>query len=273
MLKTRIITAVLLIAALLPALFLASNFTWAAVMLVASVLALYEWARLINLSKTMAMVYALVCAALGAVLLALLAKLGFHWLFSQSLFAFVVSTAFWFLVVPFLLKKWVVVESKARLMLIGFLMIAPLWLAFICAKGANPWLLLTLLATIWIADSAAYFAGKNFGKHKLAPNISPGKTWEGVLGALVGVTILGLVLTLSGLVTQLAVFPLLWLVAGLGVVGDLFESLIKRQFGKKDSGTLLPGHGGILDRIDGLLPSLPIAVLVIYLFHYFQAVS
>jgi phosphatidate cytidylyltransferase len=269
MLKTRIITAVLLISALLPALFLASNFTWATMMLAVSVLALYEWAKLINLSQTISLVYALVCAVLGVVLLSLMAELGFHWLVNQALIAFVISTAFWLLVVPLLLKKWVVVESKARLMLVGLLMIAPLWLALIFAKDADPWLLLTLLATIWIADSAAYFAGKNFGEHKLAPNISPGKTWEGVLGALLAVTALGLVLTMSGLVTKMAVFPLLWIVAGLGVVGDLFESLIKRQFGKKDSGTLLPGHGGILDRIDGLLPSLPIAVLMIYLFHYF----
>ena len=268
MLKTRIITAALLIAALLPALFMASNFIWAAMMLV-----VYEWAKLVNLSRLISIGYALVYAALGIVLLIAISTLGFHWLMSQSLIVFVVSTVFWFLVVPFLMKKCVVVENKVLLMLIGFLLIAPLWLALIFAKGADPWLLLTLLATIWLADSAAYFAGKNFGKHKLAPNISPGKTWEGVLGALLAVTVLGFVLMISGRVTSLAVFPLLWLVAGLGVVGDLFESLIKRQFGKKDSGTLLPGHGGILDRIDGLLPSLPIAVLMIYLFHYFQAVS
>jgi len=156
-------------------------------------------------------------------------------------------------------------------MVIGFLMIMPLWLALIFAKGANPWFLLGLLATIWIADTSAYFAGKNFGKHKLAPNISPGKTWEGVLGAFIGVTLFTAILYGSAQVTNLAIFPLLWVVTALGVVGDLFESLIKRQFNKKDSGNLLPGHGGILDRIDGLLPSLPIAVLATYLFNYFQA--
>ena len=273
MLKTRIITAALLIAALLPALFVASNFTWAAIMLAVSILALYEWAKLINLSPTISIAYALVCATLGIVLLILMEQFGFHWLFYQSLIVFVISATFWLLLVPILLRKCFIVENKLLLMLIGFFMIAPLWLAFIFAKGANPWLLLTLLATIWIADSAAYFAGKRFGKHKLAPSISPGKTWEGVLGALLAVTIFGLILTMAELVTHLAIFPLLWIVAALGVVGDLFESLIKRQFGKKDSGNLLPGHGGILDRIDGLLPSLPIAVLSIYLFYYFQAVS
>ncbi|MFT6395217.1 MAG: phosphatidate cytidylyltransferase [Methylophilaceae bacterium] len=273
MLKTRIITATLLIAALLPAMFMASSFTWAAMMLVVSILAVYEWAKLVNLSQVVSIGYALVYAALGIALLMAISTLGFHWLMSLSFIVFVGSAFFWLLVVPLLMKKCVVVENKVLLMLIGFLLIAPLWLALIFAKGADPWLLLTLLATIWLADSAAYFAGKNFGKHKLAPNISPGKTWEGVLGALLAVTVLGFVLMISGRVTSLAVFPLLWLVAGSGVVGDLFESLIKRQFGKKDSGTLLPGHGGILDRIDGLLPSLPIAVLMIYLFYYFQAVS
>lgn len=273
MLKTRIITALLLIAALLPALFVASNFTWAAMMLVVSILALYEWAKLIDLSQNMSIGYALICAIPGGILLMLMGSVGFHWLFNQSLIIFVLSAGFWFLIVPILMRKYIIVENKMLLMLIGLFLIAPIWLALIFAKGANPWLLLTLLATIWIADSAAYFAGKHFGKHKLAPSISPGKTWEGVFGALIAVTALGVVLYLSGLVNYVAVFPLLWLVAGLGVVGDLFESLIKRQFGKKDSGNLLPGHGGILDRIDGLLPSLPIAVLVIYLFHYFQAVS
>ena len=158
---------------------------------------------------------------------------------------------------------------------LGFLLIASLWLALICAKGADPLLLLILLATIWIADSAAYFAGKNFGKHKLAPHISPGKTWEGVFGALIAVTIFGVILYLNeGLgFHKILVFPALWIITSLGVVGDLFESLMKRQANLKDSGQLLPGHGGILDRVDGIIPSLPIAILMIYTYSYFNSVA
>jgi phosphatidate cytidylyltransferase len=273
MLKTRIITAIILIAAFLPALFLASNIVWALIMLAVSVAAIYEWANLINLPKRLSLFYSAIYVAFGAILLILLEHYGFHWLFYQSLLIFAMSVILWLLLVPVLLAKYFILQNKTGLMVLGFLTIMPLWLALIFAKGANPWLLLSLLATIWIADSTAYFAGKNFGKHKLAPSISPGKTWEGVLGAFIGVTIFATVLYCSGLTTNVAVFPLLWIVTALGVVGDLFESLIKRQFNKKDSGNSLPGHGGILDRIDGLLPSLPIAVLAIYLFNYFQAVS
>ena len=158
-------------------------------------------------------------------------------------------------------------------MVIGFLVVVPLSLALIVVKSANAWLLLTLMAAIWVADSAAYFAGKQFGQRKLAPSISPGKTWEGVFGALIGVTLLAAILYGNDWLSNVPVFPLLWIVAVLGVIGDLFESLIKRQFNKKDSGNTLPGHGGILDRIDGLLPSLPIAVLVIYLFNCYQVPS
>ena len=148
----------------------------------------------------------------------------------------------------------------------------PLWLALVCAKIVDPKLVLALLATIWIADSAAYFAGKNFGKHKLAPSISPGKTWEGVAGALVGVTLFGIILYFSFGIHTLALFPGLWLVTLLGVAGDLFESMMKRQMNLKDSGNLLPGHGGILDRIDGVIPSFPIAILMIYAYNYFVSV-
>ena len=145
----------------------------------------------------------------------------------------------------------------------------PLWLALVCAKIVDPELVLVLLATIWIADSAAYFAGKTFGKHKLAPNISPGKTWEGVAGALIGVTVFGAILYLGLGIKTIAIFPGLWLVTLLGVAGDLFESMIKRQMNLKDSGSLLPGHGGILDRIDGVIPSFPIAIMMIYTYNYF----
>lgn len=273
MLKTRIITAVLLVAAFLPILFMSSNMTWATITLIISLLAVYEWAKLINLTTVAAGLYTLLCGVVGAVFLYFLAGNGFHWLIYQSLFIFVLALALWVFVVPILLTKLITIENKFLLALLGIFLLTPLWLALISLKGIDPWLLLTLLSTIWIADTAAYFSGKNFGKHKLAPSVSPGKTWEGVLGALLGVTVFGGALYFSGLVSSWAIFPLLWLVTVLGVAGDLFESLIKRQVNKKDSGNILPGHGGILDRIDGLVPSLPIAVLMIYLFNYFQVGS
>lgn len=273
MLKTRIITAVVLVAAFLPALFLTSTMTWAIVMLVVSLLALFEWAKLIDMTQASAVVYTLVCGMLGAAVLSMMKVNGFHWLLYQSLMAFVIALGLWLLIVPILLTKFIVVQNKLFLLLLGFLLILPLWLALISAKLLDPLLLLALLSTIWIADTAAYFSGKNFGKHKLAPSISPGKTWEGVIGALIAVSVFGVILWLSGAISTIAIVPLLWLVAVLGVIGDLFESLIKRQVNKKDSGNLLPGHGGILDRIDGLIPSLPIAILMIYLFNYYQVGS
>ncbi len=270
MLKTRIITALLLVTVLLPILFLSSNIVWAFVTLAISLLAVNEWGRLINLTPKKVIYYSIISTALGGAFLWTMAVNGFHWLIYQSLFIFVLTLVFWVLGVPILLTKFVTIHNQYLLAIIGLFLIVPLWLALICLKGIDPWLLLTLLMTIWIADTAAYFSGKHFGKHKLAPSISPGKTWEGVLGALIGVTIFGGILYFNMLVSTWAIFVLLWLVTILGVGGDLFESLIKRQMNKKDSGDLLPGHGGILDRIDGLIPSLPIAVLIIYLFNYFQ---
>jgi phosphatidate cytidylyltransferase len=125
------------------------------------------------------------------------------------------------------------------------------------------------MAVVWIADIAAYFAGRRFGKRKLAPTISPGKTWEGVWGALVAVAAYALLLVAvapsafapAGPAAMAAFVAFLPLLAALSVVGDLFESLLKRQAGVKDSGALLPGHGGVLDRVDALLAAMPFAAL------------
>ena len=270
MLKTRIITAGLLIAAFIPALFMLNNTLWAFCMLTISLLALQEWGVMIKLSKLQNSLY-LVLAGLGGIFVVwLMTQYGFHLFFFKSLMVFFVAALFWLFIVPFWFKSRYLVSDKIVMALLGLLLIASLWLALICAKSADPALLLVLLATIWIADSAAYFAGKNFGKNKLAPTISPGKTWEGVFGALIAVTVFGAVLYFGFDFKEWAIFPALWIITLLGVAGDLFESMIKRQAKLKDSGSLLPGHGGILDRIDGLIPSLPIAILMIYLFHYFN---
>jgi phosphatidate cytidylyltransferase len=136
---------------------------------------------------------------------------------------------------------------------------------------------LSALCIVWVADIGAYFAGRNFGKRKLAPSISPGKTWEGVYGGLVGVALLAALWLLvidralpvdgpsvfAQIESRLGVVGLIFgcaVLAGLSVVGDLFESLVKRAAGAKDSSRLLPGHGGVLDRIDALLPVLPAAM-------------
>ncbi len=264
MLKTRIITALGLLAVFIPALFYLPNIYWVIGTLIISLLALYEWAGMIQLSSKQRNIYLVVAAFAGSLLVYLITQQGFHWFFFQSLNIFFMAALFWLFIVPFwMAKKWYF-HNKWLMSALGLLLMAAMWMAFICAKGADPWLLLSLLATIWIADSAAYFVGKNFGKHKLAPNISPGKTWEGVMGALIAVTIFAAVLHACFDEIPFAIFPLLWVVTLLGVLGDLFESLMKRHANLKDSGDMLPGHGGILDRIDGIIPSLPIAILIIY---------
>ena len=130
-------------------------------------------------------------------------------------------------------------------------------------------LLLGIMATVWIADTAAYFTGRAFGKNKLAAVISPGKTWEGVAGAVLGVFIYALIWHQMTDDQSLATFliPLLLVLTALGVIGVLFESMMKRQAGLKDSGNILPGHGGILDRIDALTSTLPVAMLTFILFY------
>ena len=275
MLKTRVITAVLLFAFFIPALFILGNVSWAYAMLVFCLLGLYEWGGMIQLSSMQNKFYVVFAAFAGLLGVYLLQQFGFHQFFFNSLLVFVIVAIFWFFVVPIWFKTKTVIGNKLLMSALGLLLIASLWLALICAKGADPLLLLLLLATIWIADSAAYFAGKNFGKHKLAPHISPGKTWEGVLGAMIAVTAFGAIIYFNdGLgFHQMVVFPGLWLIVGLGVVGDLFESLMKRQANLKDSGHLLPGHGGILDRVDGIIPSLPIAILMIYTNSYFNTIA
>jgi phosphatidate cytidylyltransferase len=128
--------------------------------------------------------------------------------------------------------------------------------------GGGHWLLGTL-ALVWAADIGAYFAGRRFGRHKLAPAVSPGKTWEGVAGGAAAALVAGaLALAATGRIGSFW-WGALAVIVALSVVGDLFESVVKRTVGVKDSGTLLPGHGGVLDRIDGVLPALPFAAAVL----------
>jgi phosphatidate cytidylyltransferase len=184
------------------------------------------------------------------------------------------SVAFWILVVPLWLRfKWTLAGNDFVGYLLGALVILPTWAAMVALHAVSTWLMLAVMALVWVADISAYFTGRAFGKHKLAPTISPGKTWEGVIGALVGVLIYGgAVLSFSPLKDKMPLgAPLLGLLlivlTLVSVMGDLYESLLKRQAGIKDSSQLLPGHGGILDRIDALTSTLPLAALILYFVH------
>ena len=187
--------------------------------------------------------------------------------------AYLFSAVLWLIVVPAWLMSGVKVKHRGLMMLVGWLVLVPTGLAMIDLRAwaPSPWMLLFVMGIVWVADSAAYFAGRKYGKTKLAPNISPGKTWEGVAGAILGVSIyVALVWSFSEEFSRLQILPAMMLTAwwwvALAVMGDLFESAIKRQAGVKDSGALLPGHGGLLDRIDALTSTLPLAMLAL-LFH------
>lgn len=270
MLKTRIFTAIVLLGLFLPALFWLPLLAWAAIMLGLTLVCLHEWAGFLQMSKSQARSYLLVSAALGMAVLFLLLQQGFHWFFYHALHVFALATVFWLVIVPVALFLNTFSKNKAVNAVAGWALIMSLWLALVAAKEVNPFVLLTIISTIWLADSAAYFAGKQFGRHKLAPAISPGKTWEGVYGALFAVAIYATVLKLSGAVSTWWILPGLWLVTIAGVYGDLFESFFKRRANLKDSGRFLPGHGGFLDRVDGVIPALPIGLCLLFWFHYWQ---
>ena len=269
MLKTRVITALVLMALLLPSLFYSSQAGWALLVAGSIGVAAWEWGALLGWQSVrrivLGIVTALICITLSvlapeAIGAAELAAPAQPWV----LLAYAVAAVFWCLVMPFWLKnKWSLGGLSG--LLVGAVVLLPTWLAMVQLRMLGAGALLGIFAVVWMADIAAYFSGKAFGKHKLAPTISPGKTWEGAIGAGVGVVIYGLVVRqLFGL----EFMPVaLWIAALVGVtavsiVGDLYESLLKRKAGIKDSSNILPGHGGVLDRIDSLTSTLPVVALV-----------
>lgn len=268
MLRTRVLTSIVLMAGFLAAVFLLPTIYWAFLMLLFIAVAFWEWAGMAAFSKSWRVIYVVIMAILGA-MVALADNIAMPALQPQVMFySILVAVFFWLILTP----AWLIARFEIRqpilLAIIGIVILFPTWLALVSMRDISPWLLLMVMAAVWIADSAAYFAGKRFGKRKLAPKISPGKTWEGVFGAWLAVSVYGLILCLSMSLTYWVIVGLLGITV-LSIMGDLLESLIKRQAGVKDSGTLLPGHGGILDRIDGLTSSLPLVMFFIYFPTYF----
>ena len=186
------------------------------------------------------------------------------------------SALFWLaLAPPWVIARWPT-QWRVPMAFVGWVVLLGAWVALVELQARSPWLVLAAMAIVWIADTAAYFTGRAFGRHKLAPNVSPGKTWEGVYGAWAAVAVYALLLVPFaaragwGLPVSAGTIAL-WLgfvlvLASVSVVGDLFESLLKRHAGVKDSGALLPGHGGVLDRTDALLAAMPIAAVAAQVF-------
>jgi phosphatidate cytidylyltransferase len=270
MLKTRALTAAVLLAVFGAALFLLPRAGWIAFCDLLLAIAVWEWGALASLQKTGRYCYtvALVLLFLSPLLLAGPEAGG--GLYAPA-WAYYAAGVFWVLLAPLWIWRRAFVASQTVLLAIGLLVLLPACAALIDLRSRHPALLLAVLGTVWISDSAAYFVGRRFGRRKLAPWISPGKTWEGVAGALVAVALYALAWAAFGAPenpwvggghAMAAWFAAVLLgLAVVGIIGDLLESLIKRQAGVKDSGTLLPGHGGILDRIDAPVAVLPLAVL------------
>ena len=259
MLKTRIVTATVLLLLFCAALFGLSQAGWALALLVLVTACGWEWGGLSGWTTLARFLYSAALSAVCAVL---------WWVAPASInWAWWSAVLLWFVVAPFWLWRGAKVRSPLIMALTGLAALVPLWLALVKLHD-RAGLMLILLTILWVSDTAAYACGRAWGKHKLAVSISPGKTWEGFFGAAAAVTLyygglhfaqVQLPALLHGL-TGLAVFLLLMV---LGVEGDLFESWVKRTAGVKDSGALLPGHGGVLDRFDALMAAMPMAVLLL----------
>lgn len=276
-LATRIVTACALLVLVLLALFALPPRLFALVVLAALLGAADEWARLARLAGASRVLFAAGTLLIaGYLLLAPAARFDDGWPPGVVLAVGGVASAFWLVVAtPWVLVRWDPKQPLVRVVS-GWIVLTGAFVALVSMQVRSPWLVLAAMAIVWIADTAAYFTGRAIGRHRLAPQVSPGKTWEGVAGALAGVAIYALALVplaqragyrgASGPAALVAWVVLALALAGLSIVGDLYESLLKRQAGVKDSGRLLPGHGGILDRIDALVAAMPPASIAALLF-------
>ncbi len=278
MLVTRILTAIVLLAILLPALFAGSVVPFAVVVLVLMAAGGWEWGRLQGLGQPASLAVGAACVLLCA------ASWAGGWTARPLPWLWAAAGAGWVLCGAWLLRHgvegWPRIPHPVRLAG-GVLALWLAWLAAVQARTIGINFLLSVLVLVWVADIFAYFAGRAFGlrftRSKLAPSISPGKSWEGVWGGMAGVVVLAVAWAAAdgawqalvpSFYTRLAAKGWWLLVIGavfmacMSVVGDLVESLVKRSAGAKDSSRLLPGHGGVLDRVDALLPTLPLAMML-----------
>ena len=272
MLRTRIVTAAFLFFAFFLALFFLPPIGWVAFATLVAAIAAWEWGALMSLSCSlrvfMAIGFVAICALVSVLAPTALGIdgefLGAAWQLGR--WFYVPAAAFWLLGVPWWLsRRWSLPKNLVGLA-VGTIVLLPTWLALVQLRQAGPLLLIAIMAVVWFADIGAYVFGRSFGRHKLAPSISPGKTWEGAVGGGVVVIVYGFVLSynlpLLFAGSNVVLLLVLVLLTTISVIGDLFESLLKRQVGLKDSSNVLPGHGGVLDRIDSLTSTLPLVTLL-----------
>lgn len=265
MLKERVITALAIAAVFIGILFFCPPSLFIAFVALVMTVAAWEWANLCNLtSRPQRAAFAGVAIVIAALLMAILHRTSWIRL-EQTL---VLSCVWWAVALLWVQgypSSAILWRSSLVRMIMGLLVLVPafLSLAYLRSFPEGHWYVIAIVLLVAAADIGAYFAGRRFGRHKLAPSVSPGKTWEGVAGGLMAVAVMGILFAFA-FEAKLAVVLAVALPAALvSVVGDLLESMLKRHRGVKDSGHILPGHGGALDRIDGLVAAVPVFTLAV----------
>ena len=253
MFRTRIISAAAMLTIFSISFFIMDAWAFIALSSFISIIALYELGSMLNLKFNHKIIY-LVSSFLTFV---------YFYCFDAANINIILFGAliFWFLFAPFHLKNKFLIPINLKIFF-GILLIVPLWVSVLWLFSINKLFLLYIFLSIFMADTGAYLFGKKFGKHKLMEDVSPGKTVEGALGALLLNAIFSFFLSFYVSADLLLLIIASILITLLSIFGDLYESLLKRISGIKDSGSIIPGHGGILDRIDGFCPTIPIFALI-----------
>jgi phosphatidate cytidylyltransferase len=272
MLKQRVITALIITAIFLSALFLLPAGYFAFFMAVVVLIGAWEWAGLSSVPQLwLRVVYA---AVVAAYLLGVSWWIGFAGEATPDLDLaavqklLIIGCSFWavaLLLVQGYPSSAILWGNKFLRLLMGLLVLVPTWIALVYVRqqAEGHWLIILLFLIVAVADTGGYFAGRRFGKRKLAIHVSPGKTWEGFAGGLLANLMLALILAFGFELSLALVLAVVVPTSLISVLGDLLESMVKRHAGVKDSGTILPGHGGILDRVDGVTAAAPVYALAL----------